>query len=362
MRLMFKGLMRTKKIYHIILFVLMLVCIACEREEPVKREIPFTIYLPAETMVRHQSPRRVMGDPGQTERFALPNYIYLFVFWKQEGEWRIMDQEEWRLQNNDWKATRYTGPLMSEGDSIYSVTKRMNIMLVGNNVQGRTYAIASPVPLTFSKSLGSIVTLDDVLDLKIDVSSQEIQDNLHNIYTTPYNYEVGGQYYGAFDNSVNYVVNLDLMLYHIASKVDIKWSVAEDKRINADPSQAVRLTYMEARRLFNGWAYCFMPLRNTLPELPSSGYDIPDIVSPGDEGLWWEGRAYFYTIPYTVEGDPNYFPLQMKMGTNGTKETAGYELTLKQKTDTSDVFVPWIRGVFNFNQPLDTKTAVKTVD
>ena len=342
----------------------MLVCIACEREEPMKREIPFTIYLPAETMVRHQSPRRVMGDPGQTERFALPNYIYLFVFWKQEDEWRIMAQEEWRLQDDDWKATRYTGPLMSEGDSIYSVTKRMNIMLVGNNVQGRTYAISSPVPLLtkFSESLGSIVTLDDVLDLKIDVSSQEIQDNLHNIYTTPYNYEVGGQYYGAFDNSVQYVVNLDLMLYHIASKVDIQWSVAEDKRINtADPSQAVRLTYMEARRLFNGWAYCFKPMRNTLPARPSSGYDIPDIVSPGDEGLWWEGRTYFYTIPYTVEGDPNYFPLQLRMGTNGSTEAeAQYYLTLKQQVNTSDVFVPWIRGVFNFNQPLEDKSETRT--
>ena len=340
----------------------MLVCAACEREEPVKMEIPFSIYLPAETTVRRQGPRRVMGDPGKTEIFSLPNYIYLFVFWKQEGEWRIMAQEEWRLQNNDWKATRYTGPLMSEGDSIYSVTKRMNIMLVGNNVQGRTYAIASPVELTFSKLLGSIVTLDDVLDLKINVSSQEIQDNLHNIYTTPYNYEVGGQYYGAFDNSINYVVNLDLMLYHIATKVDINWSVAEDKRINtADPSQAVRLTYMEARRLFNGWAYCFKPMRNTLPALPSSGYDIPDIVSPGDEGLWWEGRYYFYTIPYTVEGYPNYFPLQMTLKTNGSTGT-GYQPTLNLKIDTTAVFVPWLRANFNLTAPLTDKTETKTID
>lgn len=356
--------MKIERYIGLVLLAVVLAIAGCKPDEPAQRvEIPFSVYLPAETTVRHQSPRRVMGDPGQAERFALPNYIYLFVFWKKEGEWRIMDQEEWRLQNDDWKATRYVGPLRTEGDSIYSVTKRMNIMLVGNNVQGRTYAIASPVPLTFNKPLGSVITLNDVLDLKIDVSSKEIQDNLHNIYTTPYNYEVGGQYYGAFNNSVQYVVQMDLMLYHIASKVDIKWSVAEDKRINtADPSQAVRLTYMEARRLFNGWAYCFKPMRNTLPALPSSGYDIPDLVLPEDEGQWWEGRTYFYTIPYTVEGEPDYFPLQMKMGTNGTKETAGYELTLKQKTDTSDVFVPWIRGVFNFNQPLETKTAVKTVD
>lgn len=47
-------------------------------------EMPFSIYLPAETTVRRQGPRRVMGDPGKTETFSLPNYIYIFVF--QDGK------------------------------------------------------------------------------------------------------------------------------------------------------------------------------------------------------------------------------------------------------------------------------------
>lgn len=313
--------------------------------------------------MQSNAPRRVMGDPGKTETFAFPNYVYIFVFWNDEGTWKIMDTQEIRLiPMSDWEGVRYTGSLMTPGDTIFRYSTKLNIMLAGNGIQGRVYALASPRPLTFSRSLNTIVNLDQLLELKMDLSDDMMQQNLHNIYSTPYNYEVGGKYYGSFENPTEYVIPVDLMLYHVASKVDIKWNVAADKRINKDdPSQAVRLTYMEARRLFNGWSYCFKPMRNEVSSLLASGYDIPDIVTPTDEGLWWEGRTYFYTIPYTVTGEPNYFPLQLRMGTNGTKESAQYYLTLKQPIDTSAVFVPWIRGVFNFNQPLEDKSVTQTI-
>ena len=152
-------------------------------------------------------------------------------------------------------------------------------------------------------------------------------------------------------------------MYHIAAKVDLKWNVAEEKRINAaDPSQAVRLTYMEVRRLFNGDAYCFKPLRNTVSTLPTDGYAIQDIITAGDEGLWWEGRTYFYTIPYTVSGRPDYFPLQMLLCTNDAAKADGYKLTLYQPFDTTDVFVPWLRGNFMFNNPLPNEDAERTAN
>jgi hypothetical protein len=102
-------------------------------------------------------------------------------------------------------------------------------------------------------------------------------------------------------------------------------------------------------------------MRNTLPALPTSGgYDRPDIVTSSDEGLWWEGRSYFYTIPYTVVGNEDYFPLQLLMRTNGSSGT-GYELTLNQPIDTTDVFVPWIRGTFTLTKPLEDKSETKTI-
>ena len=340
-------------------------CAGCERQEQVRVNIPFSLYLPANTVVQpHNGPRRVMGDPGETETFDLPNYIYLFVLWDHNGSWDVLFTDQMRLQDYEWERTRYTGPLMSENDSIFRCETNINVMLTGNGITGRVYAIASPIPLddVFSRSISSIHNLSQLLDLKIDVSSDEMQENLHNIYITPYNYEVGGQYYGSFTNPTEYVVRIDLMLYHIAAKVDLKWYVNEANRVNKDdPSQAVRLTYMEARNLFAGEAYCFMPMRNEVSSLPSTGYKIEDIITPADEGKWWEGRSYFYTIPYTVTGEPGYFPLQLRMGTNGSTEAeAQYYLTLKQQVDTSDVFVPWIRGVFNFNQPLEDKSETKT--
>ena len=103
-------------------------------------------------------------------------------------------------------------------------------------------------------------------------------------------------------------------------------------------------------------------MKNELANLPESGYDITDIVTERDEGLWWEGRTYFYTIPYYVAGEPNYFPLQMVMCTNGVNKAYGYQLTLKQPMDTSDVFVPWLRGNFILTQPLENKSETKTID
>ena len=63
-----------------------------------------------------------------------------------------------------------------------------------------------------------------------------------------------------------------------------------------------------------------------------------------------------------MTGEPDYFPLQMRMGTNGaTKDDAGYELTLKQMIDTTAVFVPWLRGDFKLTKPLENKAETKEV-
>ena len=139
------------------------------------------------------------------------------------------------------------------------------------------------------------------------------------------------------------------------------WNVADSMRIKPKPSEAVRLTYLGVQRLYNGQCYVFKPMRNKLSSKieGENGYAIADIVTASDEGLWWEGRDYFYTIPYTVTGTP-YFPLQMVMRTNGSPAT--YQLTLNMRIDTLAVFVPWLRANFNLKQPLGNTSETKTVD
>lgn len=358
-----------KKTGYIWLLMLLLALAGCSNEEPSQQVgLPISIYLPAnEVQAAQYSPaRRVMGDPGQAENFFFPHHLYVAVV-KQNNDntWSLWEIIERTLTDADWKARRYTGSLPTAGDSIYQYTENINLMLSSTDkFKGHVYAIASFKKLTFNRAFtkAGLGTVENLLNITFDASPDSIQKNLQHIYSTPYNLKVSGEYFGKFDSRYQRVPKLDLLLYHVAAKVDIKWNVVDSVRINkANPSAAVRLTYMEARRLFDGYAYCFKPLRNTLSAVPTSGgYDIPNMVTPTDEGLWWEGRKYFYTIPYTVEGRPGYFPLQMLMKTNDSYGS-GYELTLEQTMDTTGVFVPWLRGIFMFTKPLENKTETKTI-
>ena len=348
---------------YIAVMILLLTLTGCHEEMNESAQLRLSICLPDQN--QGVSDRwRMPGDPGTSEQFELPKYAYIFVL-KNEGGgassiWR---REELQLAPGDWTRTRYYGLNSERGDSIFKCNKDIQILLNGERLTGRVYAICSNMKLTFNTAFNSVSSTAEVLNWKFSSSPDSIQKNLQNIYSTPYNYVRDGRYYCSFDCSAGTVCNLDLLMYHVASKVDLQWYVSPEKRINrADPSEAVRLTYMEVRRLFNGDAYCFKPLRNEVATLPATGYDIPDIVTPSDEGLWWEGRRYFYTIPYTVTGAPGYFPLQMLMGTNGTKESAGYQLTLNQPIDTSEIFVPWLRGRFTITAPLAATSETKIAE
>lgn len=354
-----------KHILYTLISIAALLMAGCKERAEVAESVtlPLSITLPAsETHAAAHAPqRRVPGDPGTTERFLLPQHIYYFVTMYADDEWKVMYTLHSEPTSEQWIKRRYSGTLQTDGDSIYEYTEHINLMMSYKRTDGQVYAIASAVPLTFNKSMSAVRSMDDLLTLTFDASSTTVQQNLQHIYTSPYNYKVNGSYYGAFSTIGKRAQTMNLMLYHVAAKVDIKWNVVDTMRINlSDPAEAVRLTYMDARRLYNGNAYCFKPLRNTVAELPSSGYDI-HIVTPTDEGLWWEGRAYFYTIPYTVEGEKRYFPLQMLMRTNGTSGT-GYQLTLNQPIDTTAAFVPWLRGNFNLTKPLEDKSETKTAN
>ena len=313
---------------------------------------------------------RAIGDPGTTELFALPNYIYYFVVNERSaGEWKVWYIKKVTASGSDWKKIRYIGPYATDSDSIFQYTKELILALPKPRFNGRIYIIASAVDLTFSPTIGVDSPESELLNMKFSIgSSDEVKNNLQNIYSTPYNYKgYGTEYYGSFFATQN-VPHFNLLLYHVAAKVDLMWNVQEDMRIKANPAEAVRLTYLGAQHLFNSDAYCFKPMRNELPSKieGENGYGIADIVTPSDEGLWWEGRDYFYTIPYVVTGGKvdgkSYFPLQMLMRTNGSDGPGGYQLTLNMQIDTSAVFVPWLRANFNLKQPLGNTIETKTVD
>lgn len=350
--------------YSIYLLLIVWLCVACNRtEERIETEIPFSIALSSSSMrpAGNALIRRAPGDPGTNEVFDLPSYLYIFVFRYDGANWVRNNYLEETIPAEDWRKTRYAGYLRTDGDSIYKYTRNLNILLPGKGTQGRVYAIASAIPLSFSTTPNTITTIEDLLNLKINISTSTMQENLQNIYTSPYNYTLtSGDYYGTFTNGTSNVAPLDLVLYHIAAKVDVKWNVEESKRVDKDtPSNGIRLTSMKVKNLLNTSCYVFRPMENVVASLPASGREI-EIVRPEDEGLWWEGRYYFYTIPYTVTGNPGYFPLQMEMSTNGS--AAVYRPTLNLGIDTSSPFVPWLRAMFNISAQLENKSETKTID
>ena len=330
---------------------------SCRENEPTQTvKLPVSVCLPANATYSpsNRAVKRAIGDPGTKEDLLLPKYIYIFVVNKDKetGTWKLWEQMTIDDADAYWHKEYYSGSLMGSGDSIYRYTREIIKPLApGDRFEGRIYAIASAKALTFNTSLtNGTSTEEDLLNLQFSTDGDEMQNNLQNIYSTPYNYEVGGTYYGSFNSSTHNVPYVNIILYHVAAKVDIKWFVDKDKRVNKDsPSSAVRLTSMKAQNLFAGNAYCFKPMENTQPAKLATGYERV-LIKPTDEGLWWEGRAYFYTIPYTTDSKPGYFPLQMELETNSSGNLN--KNTLNLKINTSSPFVPWLRANFNISAPL----------
>lgn len=349
-----------KQYCYYILLLSFLALTACRGDDDAQRlTLPVSLCLP--TGETKMPMYRVPGDPGTTEQFLLPNHVYIIVMKKEGGDWTRWQVIEKTLTEGDWEKKHYVGQLQTTGDSIYQYTEEIDLLLNNQKFEGCVFAVASAEELTFSQALNTLSDSAEVVDLTISVSTTAMQQNIQHIYSTPYNYLRDGKYYGSFSSITQRVPRVNLLLYHIAAKVDLQWSVPADKRINAeDPSQAVRLTYLGARNLFNGNALIFRPMENEKPAVLTGGYAIDDIVTPADEGMWWEGRAYFYTIPYTVTGNTDYFPLQLQLRTNGSAET--YQPTLQMNIAGSTVFVPWLRAQFNLTKPLTEKTETLVID
>ena len=337
----------------VVLFLLVAGLVSCRQDEPARSvAMELTLCLPAQEVAYHAPARRLIGDPGTSETLDLPKYAYIFVTREEGGGEAIWQKREITMDAGNWEKIRYNGQFATEGDYIYRYNRREVFLLSNYTPKGKIYVICSNKKLTLFPSFASISTVDQVLNLQFYTAPDTIQENLQNIYSTPYNYIKDGDYYCTYDCSAGNVYTLDLLLYHVAAKVDIKWNVEENKRISGE---GVRLTYMEARNLYNGNAYCFKPMRNVSGSALTTGESIAIIDNSGDEGRWWEGRYYFYTIPYTitVEGK-QYYPLQMTLKTNGSTET-GYQPTLNLQVDTTAVFVPWLRANVKISQPLEDK-------
>ncbi len=328
-----------KKLLYIISICLL--AISCKQEVSIQTELPLRFTLPVEgqSQVSVKKVRSVMGDPGQTEMFAYPEYAYIFaVLTLEDNSQRVMCQTDVYLPESSWDISTYHGSLRTEDDAIYVYNKSLKLGLPKVAVRSaKIYVAMSKEQLTLSnytptnenEVLAVTFTLDDGL-----------QPFLGQIYSTPYNYKPDGStYYGQISDmaSGQYI---DLLLYHIASKVDFIWNIPYEKQ------QQMKITSITAKNLYEGECYLFKPMALRRSKL-NTGYDLQ--LATDVAGTWWNGREYFYTIPYQTGDD--VFPLQLQFNIQ-TDQANTYNLTMmKDMTQADEVFVPWVRGQLTFTQP-----------
>ena len=248
-------------------------------------EMPVSISIPAEGFV---SPKdvgigeeaatpalvdtratRAPGDPGTYEQFHLPQYIYLFLCNESTNGTKSVIYQKIEIPDNEltssWEKT------VSGTDSIYTYKGNVSINLPLNRSKGKIYAAASYIPLHTTNASSSMAEdkSSNHLSFNCEMPSQfggsntreyinesktytdgtygteeavkniifsniTLRNNMQDVYSTPYNKTDNGVYYGTITDYASNVPNINIVLYHVATKVDVQWSIDEDYQGTAD--------------------------------------------------------------------------------------------------------------------------------
>ena len=215
---------------------------------------------------------RAFGDPGTYEQFHLPRYIYLFLCNESTNDTKSVIYQKIEIPSDEltsaWEKT------ISGNDSIYTYKGNVSINLPLNRSKGKIYAAASYMPLHTSnvtssdmkedpKSnhlsfncdrpskfgdskypreyinesktyIGTTYGTEDAVK-NIIFSNITLRNNMQDVYSTPYNKkDADGNYYGTITDYASNVPNINIVLYHVATKVDVQWSIDEDYQGTVD--------------------------------------------------------------------------------------------------------------------------------
>lgn len=247
-------------------------------------EMPISISIPAEGFVSPNdvgigdeavtpasATTRAPGDPGTYEQFHLPRYIYLFLCNEStNGTSSVIYQ---KIEIPAAELTSAWEKTVSGTDSIYTYKGNVSINLPLNRSNGKIYAAASYIPLHTTNASSSMAednksnhlsfncvrpskfgdpnypreyinesktytdatygTEDAVKN--IIFSNITLRNYMQDVYSTPYNKtDAKGVYYGTITDYASNVPNINIVLYHVATKVDVQWSIDEDYQGTAD--------------------------------------------------------------------------------------------------------------------------------
>ena len=345
---------------------------------------PISFCLPASEVYGAGAPSlRAFGDPGTTEQFALPKYAYIFLVFNLKND-RPADIRYFEWKNEDaitddddftWEEVQVSSAAygVNEGDLIRVCNKKITEQtpVLGQVESCHLYAAVSDVALTLKNGATTIdashvpTTEAAVQGITFTVNDA-LQPHLQNIYSTPYNYQPDGSHYYCSLNIWRDAPTYNIMLYHVASKVDLMWNVPEDKQ------GAVKVTEVKVKNLFEGDAYLFKHTANTHTMFTGEGAE-PNGYTPatslagnvaGDvAGTWWAGRAYLYTIPYKAIDKDNRFPVQVDFSLKNVSADVTYTKSLTLTMTPPEVFAPWLRMQFTVSSaPTANSSETKNLD
>ena len=360
---------------------------ACEQAEPAGHApqthllcLPVVMGIPDEA----EPLTRALGDPGTYEKFRFPRYAYVYLVVEYEDGSTLVcpttdnkgvllpnpidvGEESWTRDVHPWTTPQ------TAGDSLYLCSSYFyfNIEQTHNSSKakvGRVYAAMTRSQLpALTAIMPGTSTESEVLAMTFDVKNgaSNISADLQDLYSTPYNYMQEGRYYGTVtDVSATSAEQLNLLLYHVASKVDVMWNVAEERQAS------VRISHVEARKLKQQGCKLFRPTENTWTDADeAANYSLVLMEGSNPEALdlgrQWYGRHYFYTIPFKKDG---YFDVNLHLWKNGDSPTTyadgGYNLTMRKNLSAPaySIFVPWLRPDLRFSSEMTYGNVTKTID
>lgn len=215
-------------------------------------EMPISISIPAEGFVNptdvgigNEEPAstlavtRAMGDPGTAETFVLPKYLYIYLVSTSSSNTTQVIFKKQKVESEDWKLSTPGGNTnghFSAKDGLYVYQGHLSINLPLNRKEGRVYVVASNLDLDDSATeknynlvtdVSSWSSSKEVEDGVTFTNQSELRSNMQNLYSSPYNLENDGNYYGIIKDYASNVPHIDMVLYHVATKVDLQWTIDE---------------------------------------------------------------------------------------------------------------------------------------
>lgn len=215
-------------------------------------EMPISISIPAEGFVNptdvgigNEEPAsalvttRALGDPGTAETFDLPQYLYIYLVSTSSSNSTQVIFKKQEVNPEDWKLSTSgdnTNDHFLRKDGLYVYQGHLSINLPLNRKEGRVYVVASNLDLDDSGTgkkynlktdVSSWSSHTDVEDKVTFTNQPDLRNNMQNLYSSPYNLENDGNYYGTIKDYASNVPHIDMVLYHVATKVDLQWTIDE---------------------------------------------------------------------------------------------------------------------------------------